>query len=1574
MNIRLRNVVCLIALSWATSSLCQVATGTYPFGTFENKGFETINVGNLNVHFEIPVLNKTGRGLSFYYNLAYDSSVWYPTSVSGSNVWTPVQSFGWKGDTEIATGYLSYSTVVYESRTCVYTVYTDWVYHDPFGVSHQFFGSTSRDNNPTDCGADYSSGTLSAEDGSSLILDLTSYTTGTVSYPNGEQLAVPNANNGSATAIDSNGNEISVNGGGGFTDTTGNQVLTVAGSAPNPETFTYKDTNGNSQTVTMNYQAYTVKTDFGCSGIGEYGPTQVYLVSSITLADDESTYSFNYEPTPNSSGDVTGRIASITLPSGGTISYSYSGGDNGIECADGSAAGLTRSIAANSGSQASSYSYQRSTGTNTSQTTEVDGFNNTSVFNFVQASNQIQSGDTTATTTAVYYETARTVYQGGTSDPQLLSRQVCYNAEAQPCTTEAFTVPFTQIDTYDTFNGTEERGATYKYNSNQMQTDKYTYDFGASSRGALLEHEVWTYGGSLTGLVTEDQTYDGSGNLVAQSTYSYDTTTLTTSSGVPQHIAAPGPRGNQTVENYYYNASNAISVTKSFEDTGSLLSSAGPNGTMNWGYDSTFVYNTSVTPPTPSSGVALPTSQGFDSSYTGLQTNWTDPNTEETVFKYSDPLLRLTETDDPDGGKTMYYYSPTQLLVYGYQSSSTYSDLEIQIDGYGRSSRGALNNGQSTNPWYQQDICYDQDGRMSFQSYRYQGLGWPTSKVCSGSGDSYSYDALGRVTQITHADGTSIGYTYSGRATETVDENGVTRIVQVDGLKRPTAVCEISSNSSMPGSGSPAACNLDISGTGFLTAYTYSLVNHEATVTQGAQSRVFQTDWIGRLVSIQEPESGQTTFSYSYNSTGLQVTRQRPKANQTNPSNLTTTTAQYDLLGRILSLTYNDGTPTKTLQYDANPGWSVSPTNLKGRLALASSGSGSTATGDLFSYDAMGRVLQTWECAPWTCGTSNQTARAIWYNYDWEGDVTLEGDAASGSIAYGRSIAGEVTSITNQSYSLTGTGTANLVSSVVNGPFGPISWQLANGLSVVNAYDSLGRRSNSWVCSGSSQSNCSGGTQIYGFAIGWGGSRVNWGCDTVVNRCSNFGYDSFNRLSSSTVTSGSNVQNFTYVDDRWGNRWQQNVTSGSGPQPQLSFNTATNQVTSSGYSYDAAGNLTDDTAHSYTYDAEGNITAVDSGSTGSYVYDALNHRVHAQGSGWSFESIFDTASRITSNWTSATFADEGHIFSDNGQIAFRSGNGNTYFKHRDWVNTDRVQTDPSGGVGATFSSLSYGDGGNVTVNETYAGWDFGRFGDMDNNSESSTYHALFRQYSDAQGRWMSPDPFSGSYDFTNPQSFNRYTYTLNNPFSSIDPSGLDDICYSSTDTDGNPVLNCYSTNGGGGDTGSADCSSNYTVCVSGNDGDNGCGTDGILCSGGPGYNPSTGGGGGGGGTGARGQAPNNGQTWSETWQAAKSCAASSFGLSTAAAGGAVASGLPVVSTAGKFAGMTAGTSVASQFFRSILPQSIGSTWAPTISDPLAASGTLGGVVGRWVPVIGEAVLVYQGAKFVSCYWASDDNY
>jgi RHS repeat-associated protein len=52
----------------------------------------------------------------------------------------------------------------------------------------------------------------------------------------------------------------------------------------------------------------------------------------------------------------------------------------------------------------------------------------------------------------------------------------------------------------------------------------------------------------------------------------------------------------------------------------------------------------------------------------------------------------------------------------------------------------------------------------------------------------------------------------------------------------------------------------------------------------------------------------------------------------------------------------------------------------------------------------------------------------------------------------------------------------------------------------------------------------------------------------------------------------------------------------------------------------------------------------------------------------------------------------------------------------------------------------------------------GHFAGLEHDSGSNTDHAQFRQYSNAQGRWMGMDPYAGSYDFSNPQSLNRYSY------------------------------------------------------------------------------------------------------------------------------------------------------------------------------------------------------------------------
>jgi hypothetical protein len=69
-----------------------------------------INLGNLNVHFAIPVFSKPGRGIPFDYSLSLDSSVWTPVPTGGTASWLPDLNWGWRAITEAATGFISYDT------------------------------------------------------------------------------------------------------------------------------------------------------------------------------------------------------------------------------------------------------------------------------------------------------------------------------------------------------------------------------------------------------------------------------------------------------------------------------------------------------------------------------------------------------------------------------------------------------------------------------------------------------------------------------------------------------------------------------------------------------------------------------------------------------------------------------------------------------------------------------------------------------------------------------------------------------------------------------------------------------------------------------------------------------------------------------------------------------------------------------------------------------------------------------------------------------------------------------------------------------------------------------------------------------------------------------------------------------------------------------------------------------------------------------------------------------------------------------------------------------------------------
>ena len=202
--------------------------------------------------------------------------------------------------------------------------------------------------------------------------------------------------------------------------------------------------------------------------------------------------------------------------------------------------------------------------------------------------------------------------------------------------------------------------------------------------------------------------------------------------------------------------------------------------------------------------------------------------------------------------------------------------------------------------------------------------------------------------------------------------------------------------------------------------------------------------------------------------------------------------------------------------------------------------------------------------------------------------------------------------------------------------------------------------------------------------------------------------------------------------------------------------------------------MTADSYHTYTFDAEGNLTAVDGGTTAQYVYDALNHRVRTVVGSALTDFVFNANGQRVSVWSGSTHAElRGQYYWGGKPLAFYTG-GATYFQHQDWLGTERTRTTYNGGVEATFTSLAYGD-----AQTTASGTDLDpyHYATLDHDAESGsllsgTDHAQFRQYSDTQGNWLSPDPYSGSYDFSNPQSFNRYAYVENLPVSVTDPAGL----------------------------------------------------------------------------------------------------------------------------------------------------------------------------------------------------------
>lgn len=1462
------------------SSSSQASTGLTPFASFSG-GPDLVNMGNLNVHMTIPILNKAGRGVPFNYNLSFDSDVYGVQS----GAWTIVDKVGWSagGQTGLGGGELTnQSTAVScfdgDYPYTLFTSYSGFVYLDATGVSHSFPGATvtwatSSGGGPVGCGEvggtwTYSGFPANASDNSGIILSASS--TGaqnpqssmpgglTITLRGGLTASTSTSFYASIAALtgieDMNGNQVTLSAASSscpdlngaclsyatYTDTLGQTALTTSlvttAGASQVYSYSFQGGNGGTSQYQLHYTVSNLATAFGCAGVSEFitgsplpHEEYPYDYGAVALPDhlylpDGRQFSFTYEQTSGMTGYTTGRIASITFPAGGSVSYSY----GPVNCADGTPLSLTRTLQDANGNT-SMWTYSRTQSGSNWVTTVTDPLNNQQVLTFAA---EAPPGSTIDN----FYEVNRAEYSSSAASGTLMrTTTTSYNnnwATAPPITTRTVTSMLPNA------SSGKSSSITQTYDEYGTLTSTLTKDFGAVGAGA---------GSSILSTSTSYIAWDGafdipvanvlsgfaSGNFPSMTLFNVGTGPAMTTTGATQHVTGL-PNGNPGSISRTVNQSGAAPLTTSYTyyDTGMINTATDVNGAVTtYSYtqcDQGFPTGTSQT--VQPSGITLTTSMSWN-CVGGVPTSQTDVNGNTTTLAYNDPLWRITSSTDALGNTTTYSYptatSNTSEVIEPFNGGSSVADVLTTYDGLGRPILVQKRQGPSVTTFDSVATQYDLLGRSYWTSLPYSAAAGVYKTT--GPGVTKSYDALGRILSVTDAGGGSLNYAYNlndvliTAGPAATGENTKRRSLEYDGAGRLTSVCEITLAA---GSGS---CGQSTANTGFLTQYGYDLyslnsVKQNVQAGSGAtQSRSMTYDWAGRKISEVIPETGTSAITYDSDSTGKCPGSYPGNVIKTVDNMGNTTCFTYDSLHRplssnVVSGTYASATPQNYFVYDAASLSGTAMQNAKGALAEAytCTGSCSSKLTDIFvskypetsGGQNTGRsISQVWESTPNSNGYFLAQTTSHANGAPGGVSVSLNGTLIGfPNLVFGVDGMGRPTSATDT------TNTLNLVTSTSYAPgSGAVTGvTLGNGDSDAFGYDSATNRpvSFSAVIGGSSAFSLAG-------TLTWNanGSLYNFtltdASDSSKNQNCGYSMDDLNRLASVNC-SGSWAQNFSY--DSFGNISKGPPTNpGSGQITQsyaAGYSSVNNQVTS---------------GVAATYDANGNQTLAE---TNNLSWNASAQAVTVNGIGATYDSLgrlVETAGGSTGPYTQYVYSPGGNKIAvvQNGQLvkgavplpgrgtAIYDGGGFNYFRHTDWLGSSRLAT--------TWTHSVYSKEAYAPFGETYneVGTPDRSFTGQDQDTAVGVFDFLFRRYDPVAGRWLSPDPKGwGAVSTDYPQSLNRYAYVQNDPMRLTDPDGQDCIyagatlsettvvpgdCYSDTDNgifvDGHATFAGYADNG-----------------------------------------------------------------------------------------------------------------------------------------------------------------------------------
>jgi len=963
------------------------------------------------------------------------------------------------------------------------------------------------------------------------------------------------------------------------------------------------------------------------------------------------------------------------------------------------------------------------------------------------------------------------------------------------------------------------------------QNNVKEYDYGAGVVGTLVRETRTAYqtSASYTGtsvhirnLPTQVSIFDGGGVERARTTYEYDNYPLDSThapltnrpsiSGFDATFNTGYPtRGNPTATTKYLLTggvvTGSISSYTQYDIAGNITKVIDARGyATELYYDDCFgAPNGEARTPTAPAELAGLYSYAFVTSIKNPLNHWTysqfdfylgqpvdgeDANGVVASGTYNDSLDRPTQIRRAAGtsltNQTTFGYDDNNRIITTSSDRDTNNDNvlvnKIVYDKMGRAKEKQQYIGGSNYISIQYD--YNELGQLNKTSNPY-GMGetpvWTTTV----------FDALGRTTSVTTPDNAAVSSSYSGNTVTTTDQASKARNSVTDALGRLKELYE------------------DPSGVNYKTEYAYDVLDDLTTVTQGAQTRTFGYDSLKRLKSATNPESGTISYDYDNNSNLLQKTDARGVV----------TIYSYDELNRVKVILYRiNGQPdpnTGDVQYFYD-----NATNGKGRLWLTYKWDPKPSHTSVGQYDALGRVKQFYNLFGDGLG-GWLPAYEINRTYDLAGNVTSQTYPSGHTVTYSYDSAGRTSSFGGN----LGDGvTRSYASSFVYNAHNQVTQELFGTQTPLYHKLQYNIRGQLWDIRVSTGADINGSWNrgclqyFYDGSYGYGTSGPDNNGNVLkantyipldeqtngwtISRQS-YSYDSLNRLgsvaeyfvSNSQAESQQSLQSYTY--DRWGNRTINPASWGTGINTkQFTVDTATNRLgvpggQSGSMTYDTAGNLTTDSYSGYgarTFDANNRIVAAQDSFAGwsYYTYNADGQRIKRKVNNVETWEIYGIDGELL-----AEYPANGTASSPQKEYGYREGQllisaepaANIKWLVPDHLGSPRIILDQTGSLANVrrhdylpFGEELFAGSGGRTATQGYASSDGVRqqFTSKERDAETGLDYFNARYYGSVQGRFTGADPLLASGRASAPQSWNRYSYVLNNPMSLMDPSGLAD--------------------------------------------------------------------------------------------------------------------------------------------------------------------------------------------------------